>query len=172
MKNKIVQALLLLIATALISIPCVASDGRQDDIEQTDVAAQEEISTEIMLENFFQAWTTNVVNVRKNPSETENIIKVYTECEQLLCTEYDNEWVKVTIKTEDSFINGYVKTEYITRNKIENEYRKLMLEQATTQDKKEWFLRYKDFCKNNDYNAQKTIYDCFTEQELDLLFQQ
>ena len=170
MKNRIIRVLLLLSATALVYIPCVASDGRQDDIEQTDVAAQEEISTEIILENFFQAWTTNVVNVRKNPSETENIIKVYTECEQLLCTEYDNEWVKVIIKTENSFINGYVKTEYITRNKIENEYRKLMLEQTNIQDKKEWFLRYKDFCKNNDYNAQKTIYDCFTEQELDLLF--
>ena len=157
MKKRIVQVLILSATMVYLGMPVVPVKGHEEIIK-TDVAAQEEISTEIMLENFFQAWTTNVINVRENPSETANIIKVYTECEQLLCTEYDNEWVKVTIKTEDSFINGYVKTEYITRNKIENEYRKLMLEQTTIQDKKEWFLRYKNFCKNNDYNAQKTIY--------------
>ena len=81
MKNRIIRVLLLLSATALISIPCVAPVMGQKDMIETDVAAQEEISTEIILGKFFQAWTTNMINVRENPSETANIIKVYTECE-------------------------------------------------------------------------------------------
>ena len=57
MKNRIIKLLLLLSATALVSIPCVAPVMGQKDIKQTDVAAQEETTnltagiTKVMMEH-------------------------------------------------------------------------------------------------------------------------
>ena len=178
MKNKIVQALLLLTVTALISIPCVASDGRQDDIEQTDVAAQEEISTITEEENiiiskkeWFEGWTTNVVNVRLEPSEDSRIIKVWEECTPMRCYKYDDTWVAIEIIDDSQPVTAYIKSEYITENPIENEYRKLMLERVKAEDKREWYLKYRAFIGESKYEDKpETIYDYFTEQELDLLF--
>lgn len=177
MKNKIVQALLLLIATALISIPCVASNGRQNDIEQTDVAVQEEISTEIEekvnIKNekeWIEGWTTNVVNVREEPSEDSRILKVLEECSLVYFYRYDDKWVAIE-PIVGSYSVAYIKSEYITINSTENEYRQLIKERLNSEDKKEWYLKYKVFiddCKYED--KHETIYDCFTEQELDLLF--
>lgn len=178
MKNRIIRVLLLLSATALVSIPCVVPAMGHEDIIETDVAAQEETSTITEEENiitqqkkWFEGWTTNVVNVRQEPSEKSKIIKVWAECTPLHGFEYDNEWTAVVFSTENDFITAYIKSEYITKNIVEYEYRKLMLEQSKAEDKKEWFLKYKDFIDSCDYEDKpETIYDCFTKQELDLLF--
>ena len=177
MKNRIIRVLLLLSATALVSIPCVAPVMGQKDIIETDVAAQEEIST-ITEENiiiskkeWFEGWTTNVVNVRLEPSEDSKILEVWDECTYLHGYQYDNEWIATIYSYENDVITLYIKNEYITRNSVENEYRQLMKERLKEEDKKEWYLKYKAFiddCKYED--KHETIYDCFSEQELDLLF--
>ena len=181
MKNKIVQALLLLIATALISIPCVASAWRQDEIIETDVAAQEDISTTIIEEinteiveekEWFEGWTTSVVNVREKPAEESTIIMLLDECTFLNYYIIDDTWVAIeTTDNNQNTVTTYIKSEYITDSYIENEYRKIMVEQPKAENKKEWFLRYKEFMDGCDYEDKpETIYDCFSEQELNLLF--
>ena len=178
MKNRIIRVLLLLSATALVSIPCVAPVMGQKDIKQTDVAAQEETSTITEKENiiiskkeWFEGWTTNVVNVRLEPSEDSKILEVWDECTYLHGYQYDNEWIATIYSYENDVITLYIKSEYITRNSVENEYRQLMKERLKAEDKKEWFLRYKEFINNSDYEDKpENIYDCFTKQELDLLF--
>ena len=177
MKNRIIRVLLLLSATALVSIPCVAPAMGQKDMIETDVAAQEEIST-ITEENiiiskkeWFEGWTTNVVNVRLEPSEDSKILEVWDECTYLHGYQYDNEWIATIYSYENDVITLYIKSEYITRNSVENEYRQLMKERLKAEDKKEWFLKYKEFMGNPDFEDKpETIYDCFSEQELDLLF--
>ena len=177
MKNRIIRVLLLLSATALVSIPCVAPVMGQKDIIETDVAAQEEIST-ITEENiiiskkeWFEGWTTNVVNVRLEPSEDSKILEVWDECTYLHGYQYDNEWIATIYSYENDVITLYIKSEYITRNSVENEYRQLMKERLKTEDKKEWFLKYKKFMDNPKFEDKpETIYDCFREQELNLLF--
>ena len=77
---------MLLSATALVSIPCVAPAMGQKDMIETDVAAQEEISTITEEENiisqreWFEGWTTSAVNVREEPSEDSKILEVWDEC--------------------------------------------------------------------------------------------
>ena len=178
MKNRIIRVLLLLSATALVSIPCVAPVTGQKDIIETGVAAQEEISTITEEENiiiskkeWFEGWTTNVVNVRLEPSEDSKILEVWDECTYLHGYQYDNEWIATIYSYENDVITLYIKSEYITRNSVENEYRQLMKERLKAEDKKEWFLKYKEFMGNPDFEDKpETIYDCFSEQELDLLF--
>lgn len=169
--------LLLLSATALISIPCVAPVMGQKDMIETDVAAQEEISTEIeekvntkIEKEWIEGWTTNVVNVREEPSEDSRILKVLEECSPIYFYKYNDKWIAVET-TDGSCSVVYIKNEYITRNSVENEYRQLMKERLKTEDKKEWFLKYKEFMGNPDFEDKpETIYDFFSEQELDLLF--
>lgn len=180
MKNRFFRILLLLSTIAWFSVPCVASlMGREDIITQTDVAVQAEISTiteekvntEIEKE-WFKGWTTNVVNVREEPSSDSRIIKVWEECIPICCYKYDDIWIAIEI-TDDSqnSIIAYIKSEYITENPIENEYRKLMIERIKAEDKREWYLKYKAFIEKSEYEDKpETIYDCFAEQELDLLF--
>ena len=178
MKNRIIRVLLLLSATALVSIPSVASNRRHEDIIETDVAAQDNTTTITKEENiiiprkeWFEAWTTNVVNVRQEPFEDSKILKVFEECTYIYGYQYDTEWVAIIYQEENNFVTAYIKSEYITKNKIEYEYRKLMQERLNSEDKKEWFLRYKEFINNSDYEDKpENIYDCFTKQELDLLF--
>ena len=178
MKNRIIRVLLLLSATALVSIPSVASNRRHEDIIETDVAAQDNTTTITKEENiiiprkeWFEAWTTNVVNVRQEPFEDSKILKVFEECTYIYGYQYDTEWVAIIHQEENNFVTAYIKSEYITKNKIEYEYRKLMQERLNSEDKKEWFLRYKEFINNSDYEDKpENIYDCFTKQELDLLF--
>ena len=178
MKNRIIKLLLLLSATALVSIPCVAPVMGQKDMIETDVAAQEEISTITEEENiiiskkeWFEGWTTNVVNVRLEPSEDSKILEVWDECTYLHGYQYDNEWIATIYSYENDVITLYIKSEYITKNSVENEYRQLMKERLKAEDKKEWFLKYKEFMGNPKFEDKpETIYDCFSEQELDLLF--
>ena len=178
MKRRIFKVLLLITATALVSIPCVAPVMGQKDMIETDVAAQEETSTITEEENiiiskkeWFEGWTTNVVNVRLEPSEDSKILEVWDECTYLHGYQYDNEWIATIYSYENDVITLYIKSEYITRNSVENEYRQLMKERLKAEDKKEWFLKYKEFMGNPDFEDKpETIYDCFSEQELDLLF--
>ena len=173
MKNRIIRVLLLLSATALISIPCVAPVMGQKDIKQTDVAAQEEISTEIeekvntkIEKEWIEGWTTNVVNVREEPSEDSRIIKVWEECTPMRCYKYDDTWVAIEIIDDSQPVTAYIKSEYITENPIENEYRKLMLERVKAEDKREWYLKYRAFIGESKYEDKpETIYDYFSKQE-------
>lgn len=169
--------LLLLTATALVSIPCVASSMGREDIIETDVAAQEEISTIteeeniISQEEWFEGWTTSAVNVREEPSKDSKILKVLEECTYLIGYQYNDEWIATIYSYENDVITLYIKSEYITRNSIENDYRQLMKERLNAEDKKEWYLKYKAFIDDCEYEDKpETIYDCFSEQELDLLF--
>ena len=178
MKNRIIRVLLLLSATALISIPCVAPVMGQKDMIETDVAAQEETSTITEEENFviskkewFWGWTTNVVNVREKPSADSRILKVWEECIPVCCYKYDDTWVAIEIIDDSQSVTAYIKSEYITENPIENEYRKLMLERVKAEDKREWYLKYRAFIGESKYEDKpETIYDYFSKQELDLLF--
>lgn len=181
MKNRIISVLLLLLATALVSIPYVVPAMGHEDIIKTDVAAQKEISTvieqklntEIVEEKeWFEGWTTNVVNVREEPSETSSIVMLLEECTFVRYYIIDDIWVAFEITNNNqNTITAYIKREYITESYIENEYRKIMVERIKAEDKKEWFLKYKEFINSCDYEDKpETIYDCFTEQELNLLF--
>ena len=118
MKRRIFKVLLLITATALISIPCVAPVMGQKDIIETDVAAQEETSTITEEENFiiskkewFGGWTTNVVNVRLEPSEDSKILEVWDECTYLHGYQYDNEWIATIYSYENDVITLYIKSE-------------------------------------------------------------
>ena len=106
MKNRIISVLLLLLATALVSIPYVVPAMGQEDIIETDVAAQKEISTvieqklntEIVEEKeWFEGWTTNVVNVREEPSETSSIVMLLEECTFVRYYIIDDIWVAFEI---------------------------------------------------------------------------
>ena len=177
MKNRIIRVLLLLSATALVFIPYVAPAMGQKDMIETDVAVQEEISTEIeekvntkIEKEWIEGWTTNVVNVREEPSEDSRILKVLEECSLISFYRYDDKWVAIE-PTVGSYSVAYIKSEYITINNTENEYRRLMKERLNAEDKKEWYLKYKEFIDDCEYEDKpETIYDCFTKQELDLLF--
>ena len=178
MKNKIFRILLLLSTIAWFSAPCVASNVRRDDIiTQTGVAVQEisttiteeKVNTEIEKE-WFKGWTTNVANVREEPSEDSRIIKVWEECTPMRCYKYDDTWVAIEIIDDSQPVTAYIKSEYITENPIENEYRKLMLERVKAEDKREWYLKYRAFIEESKYEDKpETIYDYFSSQELDLL---
>ena len=179
MKNRFFRILLLLSTIAWFYAPCVASlMGRDDIITQTDVAVQAEISTiteekvntEIEKE-WIKGWTTNVVNVREEPSEESRILKVWEECTPIRCYKYDNTWVAIEIADDSQAITAYIKSEYITENPIENEYRRLMIERIKAEDKKEWYLKYRAFIDDSEYEDKpETIYDYFSNQELNLLF--
>ena len=178
MKNRFFRTLLLLSTIAWFSTPCVASlMGRDDIITQTDVAVQAEISTitkekvntEIEKE-WFKGWTTNVVNVREDPSSDSRILKVLEECTPVYCYKYDDIWATIEITDDSQAITAYIKSEYITENPIENEYRILMIERIKAEDKKEWYLKYRAFIDDSEYEDKpETIYDYFSSQELDLL---
>ena len=178
MKNRIIRVLLLLSVTALVSIPCVAPVMGQKDMIETDVAAQDNTTTITKEENiiiprkeWFEAWTTNVVNVRQEPFEDSKILKVFEECTYIYGYQYDTEWVAIIYQEENNFVTAYIKSEYITKNKIEYEYRKLMQERLNAEDKREWYLKYKAFIEKSEYEDKpETIYDYFSKQELDLLF--
>lgn len=181
MKNRFFRTLLLLSTIAWFSAPCVASDARRDDIiTQTDVAVQAEISTtiteekvntEIEEKEWFECWTTNVVNVRVEPSEDSKILKVWDECTYILGYQYDDKWIATIYSYENDVVTLYIKSEYITENPIENEYRKLMIERVKVEDKSEWYLKYRAFIEESKYEDKpETIYDYFSSQELDLLF--
>ena len=151
----------------------------QKDIIETDVAAQEEISTITEEENiiiskkeWFEGWTTSAVNVREEPSKDSRILKVLEECTPVCFYKHNDTWIAIEI-TDDSqnSIIAYIKSEYITRNSIENDYRQLMKERLNAEDKREWYLKYKAFIEKSEYEDKpETIYDCFSKQELDLLF--
>ena len=181
MKNRIIQVLLLLSATALVFIPYVAPTMGQKDMIETDVAVQEEISTTIIEEinteiveekEWFEGWTTSVVNAREKPSEESTIIMLLDECTFLNYYIIDDTWVAIeTADNNQNTVTTYIKSEYITDSYIENEYRAIMVEQTKAENKKEWFLRYKEFMDSCNYEDKpETIYDCFSEQELNLLF--
>ena len=111
MKNRIIRVLLLLSATALVSIPSVASNRGHEDIIETDVAAQDNTTTITKEENiiiprkeWFEAWTTNVVNVRQEPFEDSKILKVFEECTYIYGYQYDTEWVAIIYQEENNFV--------------------------------------------------------------------
>ena len=179
MKNRIIRVLLLLSATALVSIPYVAPVKGHNDIIKTDVAVQAEISTTTEEEKvnteiekeWIEGWTTNVANMREEPSEESRILKVCEECTPIRCYKYDNTWVAIEIADDSQAITAYIKSEYITENPIENEYRRLMIERIKAEDKKEWYLKYRAFIDDSEYEDKpETIYDYFSDKELDLLF--
>ena len=57
-------------------------------------------------------------------------------------------------------------------DKAIEEMNQKMMEIEFITDKKEWFIAYKNIVDEYSYiiDPPETIYDCFTEEELDLLF--
>ena len=57
-------------------------------------------------------------------------------------------------------------------DKVIEEMNQKMVEIESITDKKEWFVAYKNIIDEHSYiiDPPETIYDCFTDEELDLLF--
>lgn len=80
-------------------------------------------------------------------------------------------------ESQNEIITGNEPILIIEVNKIEKENDMQMVlnrfkELNKIKDEKEWFIAYKNIVEDYSYiiNPQETIYDCFTEEELDLLF--
>lgn len=177
MKKRILQSLLLLGTVAWFSIPFLVAPSGQKVVNETAIAAQEEESKKesVELRPWFEGWATSVVNVREEPSEQSKILKVYSEYEYLHFYEYNNDWVEIVFMNEpdasddSTLITAYIKKDHITTDKVEIEYRQLMDRRTVTE---EWYIEYKEFIDSHSdkYDSPETIYDCFTDAELDLLF--
>lgn len=178
MKKRILQSLLLLGTVAWFSAPFLVAPSGQEVVNETAiVAAQvEETKEEIVeIKPCFEGWTTSVVNVRENPSEESKILKVYSEYEYLHFYEYNNDWIEIVFMNEpdasddSTLITAYIKKDHITTDKVEIEYRQLMDRRTVTE---KWYIEYKEFIDSHSdkYDTPETIYDCFTDAELDLLF--
>lgn len=147
MKNKIIRVLLLLLATALVSMPCVASTVRREDIIETDVAAQPETTSYKRSDNIF-------IN-KKKP-------KIIHE----------------PIQYKSTLLFSLILADKKTR-KESRELEKLIFEMEeeiriieSTKDKEEFFIEYKNIVEKykDVVTPPNTIYDEFSEEELDLLF--
>lgn len=148
MKKRLVQALLLSAILVYLSASVVPEKGH-DEIIKTDVAAQEE-STE--LSNKLLSGVSNIT---------------YTSLEyslQATVTEQENN----TICESGS---NYESIDDEVNNAI-TEMNKEMTEIETINDKKEYFIAYKIIVDKYSYilDPPETIYDYFTEDELDMLF--
>ena len=174
MKKRILQVLLLLGTVAWLTTPFLVAPSGQEVVNETAiVAAQEEDIIEV--KPWFEGWTTSVVNVREEPSEQAKILKVYSEYEYLHFYEYDNDWIAIILMSEPDMSSGgtpitaYIRKDYITTDKVEIEYRQLVDRRTVTE---EWYVEYKNFINlhSDEYDSPETIYNCFTNEELDLLF--
>ena len=123
MKNRIIRVLLLLSATALISIPCVASNRRQEDIIETDVAAQEETSTitketEIIEEPkiYNTGYCTSNADIYASPDTNSEVIDTYVFNDEIQYSNYNEQFVEVIY--EDNV--AYIPIDYINENKYKH----------------------------------------------------
>lgn len=164
MKKKILQKLLLIGTVAWFTTPFLVAPCGQRHEEKAEIIEEIVITTEHEINNWVQGWTTGVVNAKEEPYIESKIAKVYMEYESINFYFYDSMWCAV--KLEDKVV--YINKDYITTNKTEIEYRQLMDKRTVTE---EWFFEYKEFInKHISEDLPETIYDCFTENELDLLF--
>lgn len=80
--------------------------------------------------------------------------------------------VKSTGINTENFIEEQPVTINFEIDKAIEEMNQKMMEIESITDKKEWFVAYKNIVDEYSYiiDPPETIYDCFTEEELDLLF--
>lgn len=80
--------------------------------------------------------------------------------------------VKSTGLNDENFIEKQSVTINFEIDKAIEEMNQKMMEIESITDKKEWFVAYKNIVDEYSYiiDPPETIYDCFTEEELDLLF--
>lgn len=84
--------------------------------------------------------------------------------------------VQVTVKPTEINIENFIEEQPVSINfeidKAIEEMNQKMAEIESITDKKEWFIAYKNIIDEYSYiiDPPEDIYDCFTEEELDLLF--
>lgn len=84
--------------------------------------------------------------------------------------------VQETMKITENIVEDFIEERPVSINfEIDNAIEKMNYEMAEIEsitDKKEWFLVYKDTIEEYSHliDSPETIYDYFTEEELDLLF--
>ena len=84
--------------------------------------------------------------------------------------------VQVAAKPTEINIENFIEEQPVSINfeidKAIEEMNQKMAEIESIEDKKEWFISYKNIIDEYSYiiDPPETIYDCFTEKELDLLF--
>lgn len=84
--------------------------------------------------------------------------------------------VQVLVKSTGVNTENFIEKQSVSINfEINNaikERKQKMVEIGSILDKKEWFIAYKNLLNeySNIIDPPETIYDCFTEEELDLLF--
>ncbi len=149
MKKRLVQAILLSAMIVSLSASSVAPiEGHNDTIE-TDVAAQVETTDTVLGQNMIVSPFTYDLTDYLQPSITKRD-------EEKLC------------KLQDT---GY-KVIYNEVNTAIIEMDKEMQSIDSISDKKEYFIAYKEIVDKYSYilDPPETIYDYFTEDELDMFF--
>ena len=165
MKKRILQSLLLLGTVAWFSAPFLVAPSGQRLEEKEKLIETACHNEKIETSSWIKGWTTGVVNAKEDPYQDAKIVRVYMEYEPVDFYFYSSMWCAVRLDDEVVYINK----NYITTDKVEIEYRQLMDRRTVTE---EWFVEYKEFIDlySAKYDSPETIYDCFTDKELDLLF--
>lgn len=165
MKKRILQSLLLLGTVAWFSAPFLVAPSGQRLEEKEKLIETACHNEKIETSSWIKGWTTGVVNAKEDAYQDAKIVRVYMEYEPVDFYFYGSMWCAVKLDDEVVYINK----DYITTDKVEIEYRQLMDRRTVTE---EWFVEYKEFIDlySAKYDSPETIYDCFTDKELDLLF--
>ena len=85
--------------------------------------------------------------------------------------------VQTVVRTTEYLVENFIEEQPVAINfEIDNaieEMNQKMAEIESIEDKKEWFIAYKNIIEDYAYiiDPPETIYDYFTEEELDLFFQ-
>ena len=127
MKKKLVLKLLFLTIvcpSTLYSSPVMGEDCHI----KTDVAVQEETTNltagvtkilmkainEPIVEKYYDGWTIDNLNIRKEPSLESEILEVYSFNTLVKYSKYNEEWAKIEYKTEIAYVN----LNYISNKKL------------------------------------------------------
>ena len=142
MKKRILQSLLLLGTVAWLVTPfLVAPSGQRFEEKEKLIEAgivRPCHNEEIKKSSWIKGWTTEVVNAKEDPYQDSKIVRVYMEYEPVDFYFYDSMWCAVKLDDEVVYINK----NYITRDEVEIEYRKLIDRRTVTE---EWYVEYKEF---------------------------
>lgn len=100
-----------------------------------------------------------------------NTLNIHEESIEVESIEVQNEVIKSTKNNISEFTEIEIPINFEIDIAIEEMNQKI-IEIESIVDKKEWFLAYQDIIDNYSYviDPPETIYDCFTDEELDLLF--
>lgn len=177
--KKVISLLVLLFMVFLQLIPVLITNISKKKVEEKEIIVLEnEINNN--KQSLIEGWLIDDVDIKSSPSLYSTTLGKYNIGQFIYYSQYNDEWAKITYylitpinNHGTKVVTAYIKDEYITQNNIEAEYRMILNKLESSTDKKKWFVEYKEIVKkysDEHFDTPETIYDCFSEEELDLLF--